>query len=53
VVRAAGRPTGLVGVVEADVLRALIDRRHPASGEALGGAKQPTVRPSTPLSRLR
>jgi conjugative relaxase-like TrwC/TraI family protein len=35
---------GLVGVVEADGLRALIDRHHPASGETLGGAKQPTVR---------
>jgi conjugative relaxase-like TrwC/TraI family protein len=35
---------GLAGVVEADALRALIDRRHPDDGEALGGAKQPTVR---------
>ena len=38
------RQVGLAGVVEADALRALIDRRHPVSGEALGGAKQPTVR---------
>ncbi len=35
---------GLVGVVEGDELRALIDRRHPASDERLGGGKQPTVR---------
>jgi conjugative relaxase-like TrwC/TraI family protein len=35
---------GLVGVLEADDLRALIDRQHPASGETLGGHKQPTVR---------
>jgi conjugative relaxase-like TrwC/TraI family protein len=41
--RLAGQ-VGLAGVVEADGLRALIDRRHPATGEALGGGKQPTVR---------
>jgi conjugative relaxase-like TrwC/TraI family protein len=35
---------GLAGVVEADMLRQLIDRRHPASGDALGEGKQPTVR---------
>ena len=35
---------GLAGVVDGDDLRALIDRRHPAGGEPLGGAKQPTVR---------
>jgi conjugative relaxase-like TrwC/TraI family protein len=38
------RQVGLAGVVEADALRALIDRRHPLSGKALGSAKQPTVR---------
>jgi conjugative relaxase-like TrwC/TraI family protein len=41
--RLAGQ-LGLAGVVEADGLRALIDRRHPASGEGLGRGKQPTVR---------
>jgi conjugative relaxase-like TrwC/TraI family protein len=41
--RLAGQ-LGLVGVVAADELRASIDRRHPASGEALGGPKEPTVR---------
>ena len=41
--RLAGQ-LGLVGVVEADGLRALIDRQHPASGEVLGGSKQATVR---------
>ena len=35
---------GLAGTVIADDLRALIDRRHPATGAILGGAKQPTVR---------
>jgi conjugative relaxase-like TrwC/TraI family protein len=37
---------GLVGVVEADDLRSLIDRRNPASGEALdaGTGRRPTVR---------
>jgi conjugative relaxase-like TrwC/TraI family protein len=35
---------GLVGTVTADDLRALIDRRHPATAEPLGGPKQPTVR---------
>ncbi len=33
-----------MGVVDAGGLRALIDRRHPDSGEALGGGKQPRVR---------
>jgi len=37
---------GLAGVVEADELRALIDRRHPASGVTLaaGSGRRPTVR---------
>jgi conjugative relaxase-like TrwC/TraI family protein len=37
---------GLAGVVEGDVLRALIDRRHPVSGETLtaGSGPKPTVR---------
>ncbi len=35
---------GLAGVVEADSLRALIGRRHPDTGDPLGGGKQPTVR---------
>jgi conjugative relaxase-like TrwC/TraI family protein len=36
---------GLVGVVEGDVLRALIDGRHPVSGETLAaGGRKPTVR---------
>jgi conjugative relaxase-like TrwC/TraI family protein len=35
---------GLVGVVGAEDLRALIDRSHPDSGEVLGGAKAPTVK---------
>jgi conjugative relaxase-like TrwC/TraI family protein len=43
--RLAGQ-LGLVGVVEGDDLRALIDRRHPASGETLeaGSGRKPTVR---------
>lgn len=41
--RLAGQ-LGLVGVVEAEGLRALIDGRHPGSGERLGGPKRPTVR---------
>ncbi len=41
--RLAGQ-LGLGGVVDADDLRGLIDRRHPVSGEPLGGGKQPTVR---------
>jgi conjugative relaxase-like TrwC/TraI family protein len=41
--RLAGQ-LGLAGVVEADGLRALIDRRHPARDDALGGGKQPAVR---------
>jgi conjugative relaxase-like TrwC/TraI family protein len=41
--RLAGQ-LGLVGVVEAEGLRALINRRHPAGGASLGGPKQPTVR---------
>ena len=36
--RLAGQ-LGLVGVVEADDLRALIDGRHPSSGERLAGSK--------------
>ena len=35
---------GLVGVVEADDLRALIDGCHPDSGERLAGSKPATVR---------
>lgn len=34
---------GLIGVVDADGLRALIDRRS-HGGEPLAGSKQPTVR---------
>jgi conjugative relaxase-like TrwC/TraI family protein len=41
--RLAGQ-LGLVGVVAADGLRALIDRRHPATSETLGGPNEPTVR---------
>ena len=35
---------GLVGVVGAAELRALIERRHPGSGEALGGGRTARVR---------
>ena len=35
---------GLAGTVTADSLRALIDRRHPATGDLLSTGKQPTVR---------
>jgi hypothetical protein len=35
---------GLIGVVDADGLWALIDRHHPRGGEPLAGTKQPTVR---------